>query len=719
MSELARSLDAAQAEFFTLDELSKAVCRHIGVSVFTEKDLKRIIRRSEGAEIVGKLLQCAEENMRDERILNGVLMTFRRMLKDAVLGQEVSKQNLPRFAFRCLALDFERDFDVHSDCKQFTKLVIETIFDLSWAAPEYQRMFDQALEGTAKIARTLHRFTDDPAILKTQLKILQRYLSKMNPYKIIKQQPLPPTTLQSLELPALAESLIHLLDNPARPPLHWESLDSASEILCWIAYYQSSAILDLPDKDGSSLFIAFMLSSSMPIRARGVLGLLNLYHNDTAQEIRLCNPHYILYLGKIITPTCLKSMRTPSPLFIRCMNRFNGTDEPTQHTFAERYRNPSVTILSDGTTFDAYETALRVVEYELTGPQNIEESCLYPKPRILGTAEYSPELWDDMEAALRFHGKDYEADILNFNPLFIAKRLILYEDEDAGAINMINAVIQSSALVAIRRWPESCYFHYAWIQSQIGDDYLERVDKQLQSASCTPYFRRQLSFEAALNQFSMGIVRLSVDADATRLHSQIAGEQHMKGAESRISAALGFANPDSPEEKILRILSALTTLVTKMPSLNSNELKTLREDVGTAVLCFIDNRYPEHDPLIRLSATFYIDFEADLRRWGSFIDAVHRVEPAASDARIVGALVELLQFYDKDESVEIEPQIPRSFLKAAGYRQQHRCSYCGRGSLGLRKCARCGKAKYCDKQCQERHWKAGHKAECISPLISA
>lgn len=30
------------------------------------------------------------------------------------------------------------------------------------------------------------------------------------------------------------------------------------------------------------------------------------------------------------------------------------------------------------------------------------------------------------------------------------------------------------------------------------------------------------------------------------------------------------------------------------------------------------------------------------------------------------------------------------------------------------KCGRCGKARYCSKECQHRHWRAGHKAECVA-----
>ena len=40
---------------------------------------------------------------------------------------------------------------------------------------------------------------------------------------------------------------------------------------------------------------------------------------------------------------------------------------------------------------------------------------------------------------------------------------------------------------------------------------------------------------------------------------------------------------------------------------------------------------------------------------------------------------------------------------------------CERGGLGLKKCSRCQKARYCGAECQKIHWKAGHKKECVRP----
>ncbi len=42
------------------------------------------------------------------------------------------------------------------------------------------------------------------------------------------------------------------------------------------------------------------------------------------------------------------------------------------------------------------------------------------------------------------------------------------------------------------------------------------------------------------------------------------------------------------------------------------------------------------------------------------------------------------------------------------------CAACGVMRSGLRQCARCKKARYCDADCQKVHWKNGHREACTA-----
>ena len=63
--------------------------------------------------------------------------------------------------------------------------------------------------------------------------------------------------------------------------------------------------------------------------------------------------------------------------------------------------------------------------------------------------------------------------------------------------------------------------------------------------------------------------------------------------------------------------------------------------------------------------------------------------------------IENLDLLDQEEG-KTTPTLPR-------------CAFCSRPestALPLKKCQQCHTARYCNRECQMTHWKAGHKREC-------
>jgi len=63
--------------------------------------------------------------------------------------------------------------------------------------------------------------------------------------------------------------------------------------------------------------------------------------------------------------------------------------------------------------------------------------------------------------------------------------------------------------------------------------------------------------------------------------------------------------------------------------------------------------------------------------------------------------------------------VPDASPTAAAPPSPDRCTHCGawaadlaREDRKLRKCSRCQRVRYCGRECQRAHWRAGHKAEC-------
>jgi len=43
------------------------------------------------------------------------------------------------------------------------------------------------------------------------------------------------------------------------------------------------------------------------------------------------------------------------------------------------------------------------------------------------------------------------------------------------------------------------------------------------------------------------------------------------------------------------------------------------------------------------------------------------------------------------------------------------CNGCGKEIRSWKKCGRCKKTRYCDRACHLRHWRNGHREECVAP----
>ena len=74
---------------------------------------------------------------------------------------------------------------------------------------------------------------------------------------------------------------------------------------------------------------------------------------------------------------------------------------------------------------------------------------------------------------------------------------------------------------------------------------------------------------------------------------------------------------------------------------------------------------------------------------------------------------------DQDEYLGNVVVVPDASPTAAAPPSPDRCTHCGasaadlaRDDRKLRRCSRCQRVRYCGRECQRAHWRAGHKAEC-------
>ncbi|KZS95683.1 hypothetical protein SISNIDRAFT_464670 [Sistotremastrum niveocremeum HHB9708] len=345
------------------ETMGKIVCRHLNIGAVSK--------------VVRALAECAREHREDTNVIGGILSVIREMLNDALLGQEIREKKLYLYIGRSL--------DLSPENSHFQRLVVDALCDLVEKAP--LSMIDtnnQALKIMPKVVQVISRFsTGDSETLHSCLRLLRSCLFKLNSYENISDHPLS----QRCPRPNLAEVagvVVEVLDSwSSSSRLRWDTLENATCILTWIAYYDSNAILELPSNKGTLLFVCLLSSPSWTMRCRAWMGLLNLHYPDHLIATRLCNPQLMVQIKGY--PHIWERVKTA--------RKNHAETVLSRDEITARYNQTAVKRLPTGKKFNAYEAGLRCVQFELEGPKDEAECYVYPYMRIFGLrTEPTPDL---------------------------------------------------------------------------------------------------------------------------------------------------------------------------------------------------------------------------------------------------------------------------------------------------------------------------------------
>merc|ERR1711964_168307 len=106
-----------------------------------------------------------------------------------------------------------------------------------------------------------------------------------------------------------------------------------------------------------------------------------------------------------------------------------------------------------------------------------------------------------------------------------------------------------------------------------------------------------------------------------------------------------------------------------------------------------------------------------LKRMREMDKTLERLTPVCTDARLRQKMQEM-----KDSQRSTKRDVKAAIKKNKAYRRGKKldlrclttCSYCGKEYVGDKRkaCSVCHEVTYCNKDCQQRHWKTVHKYEC-------
>ncbi|KAI0374602.1 hypothetical protein BV20DRAFT_934661 [Pilatotrama ljubarskyi] len=263
---------------------------------------------------------------------------------------------------------------------------------------------------------------------------------------------------------------------------------------------------------------------------------------------------------------------------------------------------------------------------------------------------------------------------------------------------------------------------------------LRAVKKGLKCTVITPFVRNQLLWRAVSHAAQQGlmILREAMEGD---MQARAEGTAFLMSAWEDAKAYVSEAPPDG--RHMLAVLSwyALLTILVRGPEMSEDlrELDPARRKMKTSVEFMKHMGYPIAKTQLNLARELILNLYTEgAKEWGAFVKRFDELDAqfqanhfeAAPDAE--DGLAEWLEKVDIADSDEDDghgshrhgrghghPQgrtVPKATSETSSC-ELYRCSWCGNPSAALRKCAGCGKTKYCDTGCQKSHW-VEHKVDC-------
>ncbi|KZT35669.1 hypothetical protein SISSUDRAFT_1064308 [Sistotremastrum suecicum HHB10207 ss-3] len=262
-------------------------------------------------------------------------------------------------------------------------------------------------------------------------------------------------------------------------------------------------------------------------------------------NFRFCNPQRIFRSRGLSPPEAIFALGVVAATHFK----EQLADDLILEHYYRSARDSHITI--EGERLSSLQAAARYVTQELHGPREGESQFIDVIVKQAGGSEVGNAIFGDMETALRFHKRDYEADIFRHGTCIklLRQRVELgFEDDTTDSLRVS---LTFFAKDGVKTWPQNCYFYYASLCSQTGIDYLDSAKKGIQCSDCTPFLRKRILYEVALNMFSLGITHLSLDDQEREWWRQ--GARYLRDTAGAVEEALQHYSPDSAETKIMAI----------------------------------------------------------------------------------------------------------------------------------------------------------------------
>ncbi|KAI8986642.1 hypothetical protein BD414DRAFT_38810 [Trametes punicea] len=272
----------------------------------------------------------------------------------------------------------------------------------------------------------------------------------------------------------------------------------------------------------------------------------------------------------------------------------------------------------------------------------------------------------------------------------------------------------------IERNPDLAYAYYAISMGPNRQQGLRAAKKGLKCKTTTPFVRQSLLWRAVEHAGDLGVATLQSaragDGDEAE------GIAFLMSAWEDAKTFTVEAPPDNHHMQTILNWYIILTVAIKGPKL-SEDLRELADahhklDISEQLMNTISFSTTKTE--LHLTRNLILELYPEaVKEWGAFIKRIDELDFRIEKQKPLSytqadddlaAWIENMKLEDGSEE-HLHPH-PRSHPKISlNNVMLYRCSWCTNPSAVLRKCGGCGKTRYCDGQCQKKHW-PGHKTEC-------
>ncbi|KZS92401.1 hypothetical protein SISNIDRAFT_455579 [Sistotremastrum niveocremeum HHB9708] len=665
---LEKTLEQDLSEASGWKEIANVICTHNRINLNSRYGFKQVHRNFSAT--LSRLERCWEMYEGNASVMGGIVTIYGKMADDKLLRHQLYTSG----GFLTKVLIATKDPSTRSAARHASHTKLKEAIAIKFA-PILAHFLESSLSDDEVAGHCISVFSHTFPIVLLGIEdspdldspTIIRMSQDLQAARVVR------LTLQRLRMKGLE--------------IKWVELTHAINLITSISSRARDAFEHNPK--AVTLMVACLRSRSLGIRCRGLVGLYRLEYKDVACEEQNITPQVLEKANAQELPQDISDAMTSYGIEKCIMNTAIRIESAMQVSVSQ--------FTSDGDLVKFGKAlAQHILDAEVTVPSpcghEVHEDVDFVKAGL--TASEWGDRLQECARALRSADELDMADILELKYLITKRRW---------------DVLDRVARKAIDRNPTNAYFYYA-LTSKSGEEVFGWAKEGLKSG------RRAMDLAfGTLCQNSM--------------HGPMwdKGVAWLKSSYYDLKAFVAEAPPDHP-----RMLPALNrfiivSIITKGPEMDPDlreisdilQKQKLAEDVDHY---FWESKASPHTQVSRVRTILCKMLPKAASQWNIFVERTARKDLDDPESEFNDD-----PLADTSVTIDLYSEVIRHRYKAVddpvtitGINDKkikfYCCSYCEYSTAALRKCGRCGVARYCDAECQRKAWK-DHKLVCKSPEI--